>query len=201
MVIAACNTVSASVSDDDLSLLHVPFIEVLTPAARRAVSCTKNKKVALIGTPATVKSGAYERAIHALDPDITLTPAACPLFVPLVENGFTADDDPVTTLVAQKYLAPVIESGADTLILGCTHYPLLLEKIRRYTPSHIRLVEQGQYVASSLKDYLARHPEIRTRCETGGACQFLTTESVEKFRESANVFLHQEVQVQTVTLE
>ena len=98
-------------------------------------------------------------------------------------------------------LYPDQDPEIDTIILGCTHYPLLLEKIRRYTPSHIRLVEQGQYVASSLKDYLARHPEIRTRCETGGACQFLTTESVEKFRESANVFLHQEVQVQTVTLE
>ena len=139
--------------------------------------------------------------IHKLYPDIQLTGVPCPLWVPLIENN--EFNSPGADYFVQKYLNQLLSQDPeiDTIILGCTHYPLLLEKIRRYTPSHIRLVEQGQYVASSLKDYLARHPEIRTRCETGGACQFLTTESVEKFRESANVFLHQEVQVQTVTLE
>ncbi len=180
MVIAACNTVSASVSDDDLSLLHVPFIEVLTPAARRAVSSTKNKKVALIGTPATVKSGAYERAIHALDPDITLTPVACPLFVPLVENGFTADDDPVTTLVAQKYLAPVIESGADTLILGCTHYPILKGVLRRVLGDSVTLIDSGKEAAKQAKDCLMKNGLLAADTQTGET-QYYVSDSAESF--------------------
>ena len=207
LVILACNTASAkalrSIQQHDLPHLDPSrrVLGVIRPTVECIGELTYTRHVGLLATEGTVRSQSYPLEIHKLYPDIQLTGVPCPLWVPLIEkNEFNS---PGADYFVQKYLNQLLSQDPeiDTIILGCTHYPLLLEKIRRYTPSHIRLVEQGQYVASSLKDYLARHPEIRTRCETGGACQFLTTESVEKFRESANVFLHQEVQVQTVTLE
>ena len=207
LVILACNTASAkalrSIQQHDLPHLDPSrrVLGVIRPTVECIGELTYTRHVGLLATEGTVRSQSYPLEIHKLYPDIQLTGVPCPLWVPLIENN--EFNSPGADYFVQKYLNQLLDQDPeiDTIILGCTHYPLLLEKIRRYTPSHIRLVEQGQYVASSLKDYLARHPEIRTRCETGGACQFLTTESVEKFRESANVFLHQEVQVQTVTLE
>ena len=205
--ILACNTASAKAvrSSQQHYLPHLDpsrrFLGVTRPTVECIGELTYTRHVGLLATEGTVRSQSYPLEIHKLYPDIQLTGVPCPLWVPLIENN--EFNSPGADYFVQKYLNQLLSQDPeiDTIILGCTHNPLLLEKIRRYTPSHIRLVEQGQYVASSLKDYLARHPEIRTRCETGGACQFLTTESVEKFRESANVFLHQEVQVQTVTLE
>ena len=207
LVILACNTAPAkalrSIQQHDLPHLDPSrrFLGVTRPTLKSTGELPYPRHVGLLATEGTVRSQSYPLEIHKLYPDIQLTGVPCPLWVPLIENN--EFNSPGADYFVQKYLNQLLSQDPeiDTIILGCTHYPLLLEKIRRYTPFHIRLVEQGQYVASSLKDYLARHPEIRTRCETGGACQFLTTESVEKFRESANVFLHQEVQVQTVTLE
>ena len=207
LVILACNTASAkalrSIQQHDLPHLDPSrrVLGVIRPTVECIGELTYTRHVGLLATEGTVRSQSYPLEIHKLYPDIQLTGVPCPLWVPLIENN--EFNSPGADYFVQKYLNQLLSQDPeiDTIILGCTHYPLLLEKIHRYTPSHIRLVEQGQYVASSLKNYLARHPEIRTRCETGGACQFLTTESVEKFRESANVFLHQEVQVQTVTLE
>ena len=193
LVILACNTASAkalrSIQQHDLPHLDPSrrVLGVIRPTVECIGELTYTRHVGLLATEGTVRSQSYPLEIHKLYPDIQLTGVPCPLWVPLIENN--EFNSPGADYFVQKYLNQLLSQDPeiDTIILGCTHYPLLLEKIRRYTPSHIRLVEQGQYVASSLKDYLARHPEIRTRCETGGACQFLTTESVEKFRESANI--------------
>lgn len=207
LVILACNTASAkalrSIQQQDLPHLDPArrVLGVIRPTVECIGNLTQTRHVGLLATEGTVKSQSYPLEIHKLYPEIRLTSVSCPMWVPLIENNEA--QSPGADYFVQKYLDRLLSQDPeiDTIILGCTHYPLLLDKIRCYTPSHIRLVEQGKYVAASLKDYLIRHPEIRTHCETGGSCLFLTTESVEKFRESANVFLHQEVQVRTIALE
>lgn len=208
LVILACNTASAkalrSIQQNDLPYLDPSrrVLGVIRPTVECIGTLTHTRHVGLLATEGTVRSQSYPLEIQKLYPDIRLTGVSCPMWVPLIENN--EFNSPGADYFVQEYLDQLLErdSEIDTIILGCTHYPLLIGKIRRYTPAHIRLVEQGPYVASSLKDYLMRHPEIRTRCETGGTCRFLTTESVEKFRESASTFLHAgEVKVRTVTLE
>ena len=138
--------------------------------------------------------------IKKLYPDIKVTGVACPMWVPLVENN-EFDSDGADFFV-KKYINELLEKDnqIDTIVLGCTHYPLLIDKIREFTPDGIRIITQGEYVADSLKDYLKRHNEINSRCTKGGNCQFLTTESVEKFKESASIFLHEDVSVKSITL-
>lgn len=180
LVILACNTASAkalrSIQQHDLPHLDPSrrVLGVIRPTVECIGALTHTRHVGLLATEGTVRSQSYPLEIHKLYADIRLTGVPCPMWVPLIENN--EFNSPGADYFVQKYLGQLLSQDPeiDTIILGCTHYPLLLEKIRRYTPSHIRLVEQGKYVASSLKDYLARHPELRTRCETGGTCQFLT---------------------------
>lgn len=123
------------------------------------------------------------------------------MWVPLVENNEYESDG--ADYFIKKYIDNLIEKDnmIDTIVLGCTHYPLLINKIRKFTPSHINIITQGKYVAESLKDYLERHNEIEARCTKNGYCNFLTTESVEKFKESASIFLNEDIEVRSVTLE
>lgn len=206
LVIIACNTASAkalrSIQQNDLPYLDPSrrVLGVIRPTAECIGSITKTRHVGLLATAGTVKSGSYPLEIRKLFPDIQVTGMACPLWVPLVENN-EADSEGADYFV-HKYISRLLaeDSAIDTLILGCTHYPLLINKIRQFTPPHIRLVSQGEYVSRSLKDYLSRHPEMDGRCLKNGRCEFLTTESVEKFRECASVFLKQDVDVRSITL-
>lgn len=206
LVIIACNTASAkalrSIQQNDLPYLDPSrrVLGVIRPTAECIGSITKTRHVGLLATAGTVKSGSYPLEIRKLFPDIQVTGMACPLWVPLVENN-EADSEGADYFV-HKYISRLLaeDSAIDTLILGCTHYPLLINKIRQFTPPHIRLVSQGEYVSRSLRDYLSRHPEMDGRCLKNGRCEFLTTESVEKFRECASVFLKQDVDVRSITL-
>lgn len=206
LVILACNTASAkalrSIQQNDLPYLDATrrVLGVIRPTAECIGSITETRHVGLLATAGTVKSGSYPLEIHKLFPDIQVIGMACPLWVPLVENN-EADSEGADYFV-NKYISRLLERdpAIDTLILGCTHYPLLINKIRRFTPVRIRLVSQGEYVSRSLKDYLLRHPEMDSRCSKNGRCEFLTTESVEKFRECASVFLQQDVDVRSITL-
>lgn len=206
LVIIACNTASAkalrSIQQNDLPYLDPSrrVLGVIRPTAECIGSITKTRHVGLLATAGTVKSGSYPLEIRKLFPDIQVTGMACPLWVPLVENN-EADSEGADYFV-HKYISRLLaeDSAIDTLILGCTHYPLLINKIRQFTPPHIRLVSQGEYVSRSLRDYLSRHPEMDGRCSKNGRCEFLTTESVEKFRECASVFLKQDVDVRSITL-
>lgn len=207
LVILACNTASAkalrSIQQNDLPYLDPTrrVLGVIRPTVECIGEITHTRHVGLLATSGTVKSESYPLEIRKLFPDIKVTGVACPLWVPLVENN-EADSEGADYFV-RKYIDTLLckDPEIDTIILGCTHYPLLLNKIRQFTPPHIRLVTQGEYVSRSLKDYLFRHPEMNERCLKNARCEFLTTESVEKFRESASLFLHQDVHVRSITLE
>lgn len=207
LVILACNTASAkalrSIQQNDLPYLDSTrrVLGVIRPTVECIGEITHTRHVGLLATSGTVKSESYPLEIRKLFPDIKVTGVACPLWVPLVENN-EADSEGADYFV-RKYIDTLLckDPEIDTIILGCTHYPLLLNKIRQFTPPHIRLVTQGEYVSRSLKDYLFRHPEMNERCLKNARCEFLTTESVEKFRESASLFLHQDVHVRSITLE
>ena len=198
-IVIACNTASALALESVQERFAVPIIGVVIPGARAAVEVTQNRKVGVVGTDATVQSGMYTKVIHKMAPDIVVLEKACPLFVPLVEEGFK--EHVVTEEVIEYYLDSLRNTEIDAMILGCTHYPLLLNRILKYTPRNVRIVPQGEYVAYSLKDYLQRHTEIETLCTQSGTCRFLTTESPDKFMESASIFLRQHVEAERVVLE
>ncbi len=207
LVILACNTASAkalrSIQQNDLPHIdpHRRVLGVIRPTVECIGGLTRSRHIGLLATAGTVKSESYPLEIHKLYPDIKVTAVACPLWVPLVENN--EYDSPGADYFVKKYLNQLLgqDPEIDTIILGCTHYPLLIDKIRQFTPSHIHLIAQGEYVAHSLKDYLMRHPEIKSRCTANGTCEFLTTESIEKFQESAATFLHEKVRVRSIVLE
>ena len=206
LVILACNTASAkalrSIQQNDLPYLDNSrrVLGVIRPTAESIGEVTVSRHVGILATSGTIKSESYPMEIKKLYPDIKVTGVACPMWVPLVENNeFNSDG---ADFFVKKYINELLEKDnqIDTIVLGCTHYPLLIDKIREFTPDGIRIITQGEYVADSLKDYLKRHNEINSRCTKGGNCQFLTTESVEKFKESASIFLHEDVSVKSITL-
>ncbi len=206
LVILACNTASAkalrSIQQLDLPLLdpNRRVLGVIRPTAECISNLTRSRHVGILGTAGTIKSESYVMEIAKLFPDITVSGEACPLWVPLVENNEYASSG--ADYFVRQHINRLLEkdSKIDTLVLGCTHYPLLLEKIRQHTPEAITIVSQGEYVAQSLKDYLHRHPEMDARCTHHGQTRFLTTESVEKFKESASIFLNRPIEVESVAL-
>jgi glutamate racemase len=207
LVILACNTASAkalrSIQMNDLPKLDPDrrVLGVIRPTAEIVGELTTSRHIGVLATPGTVKSQSYAMEVAKLYPDVTVTAEACPLWVPIVEND-EANSDGADYFV-KKYINNLISADPeiDTIILGCTHYPLLLPKIRQFTPPHIRLLPQGDIVADSLADYLTRHPEMERRCTRGGSCNYFTTEAEEKFRESASIFLSEQVEARHLTLE
>ncbi|MBM6881767.1 glutamate racemase [Bacteroides caecigallinarum] len=206
LVILACNTASAkalrSIQQNDLPYLDSSrrVLGVIRPTAESIGEVTKSRHVGILATSGTINSGSYPMEIKKLYPDIKVTGVACPMWVPLVENKEFGSDG--ADYFVKEYIDKLLEkdSEIDTIVLGCTHYPLLIDKIRKFTPEGIKIITQGEYVAESLKDYLRRHKETDSRCTKSGECQFLTTESVEKFKESASIFLHEDVSVRSITL-
>ncbi len=208
LVILACNTASAkalrSIQQINLPTLDVTkrVLGVIRPTAECIGHITQSRHVGILATSGTIKSESYPLEIQKLFPDITVTGEACPMWVPIVENNEYNTEG--ADYFIKKHINHLLEKDAqiDTLILGCTHYPLLMEKIKQFTPSHIRIVAQGEYVANSLKDYLERHPEMKARCTKNGITRFLTTESEDKFKESASIFLQQDsMKVESISLE
>ena len=207
LVVLACNTASAkalrSIQMNDLPALDAGrrVLGVIRPTVECIGSMTKTRHVGVLATAGTVLSNSYPLEVHKLFPDIAVVEQACPMWVPLVENGEA--NSPGADYFVQKYVSALLSKDAniDTIILGCTHYPLLLPKIRQHVPDNIRIVSQGEYVARSLKDYLCRHPEMDARCTKGGTCRFFTTESEDKFMDSAAIFLNEKVHVGHISLE
>lgn len=207
LVILACNTASAkalrSIQQNDLPYLDKSrrVLGVIRPTAESIGEATKTRHVGILATSGTIRSESYPMEIKKLFPDIKVTGVACPMWVPLVENK--EFDSEGADFFVKKYIDELLnkDNEIDTIVLGCTHYPLLIDKIKKYTPESINIITQGEYVARSLNDYLNRHKEIASRCIKKGKCDFLTTESVEKFKESASIFLHEDVTVKSITLE
>lgn len=210
LVILACNTASAkalrSIQQIDLPQI-APWKRVLG-VIRPTVECigemTTTRHIGVLATTGTIKSESYPLEVRKLFPDITITGESCPMWVPLVENNESQSEG--ADYFIRQHIERLLQKDPliDTILLGCTHYPLLMDKIRKFTPSHIRIIAQGEYVAESLQDYLKRHPEMDNLCSQGGTCRFLTTESEQKFKESASIFLsqtNQELKVETISLE
>ncbi|MCX7634915.1 MAG: glutamate racemase [Syntrophales bacterium] len=153
VLIIACNTIASVAFEAVAERSSVPVLDVITAGARNAVTVTKSKQVAVIGTPATINSNAYARTIHALDPAIRVFSQACPLFVPLVEEGWL--DHPVTRLTAQEYLKPILAEHVDTLVLGCTHYPLLKPLLEDVVGGQIVLIDSAEAMAEITARLLA----------------------------------------------
>lgn len=206
LVILACNTASAkalrSIQMNDLPQMDPArrVLGVIRPTIEYIGSITHSRHVGILATTGTIKSESYPLEIHKLFPDIQVQGEACPLWVPLVENNETEGEG--TDYFIRKYIDELLAKDKliDSVILGCTHYPLLLPKIKKYMPQGITIVSQGELVADSLKDYLHRHPEMESKCSKGGQCRYYTTESEEKFIESASTFLKEAVTVQKVEL-
>lgn len=206
LVILACNTASAkalrTIQQIDLPRLDATrrVLGIIRPTVESIGELTKSRHVGLLATPGTVKSLSYPLEINKLFPDITVTGEACPIWVPLVESGESqsAGADYFVERHIKNLLAK--DSKIDTIILGCTHYPLLLDKIRKYVPQGIKIISQGEYVATSLKDYMTRHPEMDARCTKGSSCRYYTTESVDTFLPNASIFLNEAVDADSVTL-
>ena len=208
LVILACNTASAKALRT-IQQINLPVIDpnrrvlgVIRPTAECIGQLTQTRHVGILATTGTIKSDSYKLEVNKLYPDVTVVGEACPMWVPLVENN--EFDSKGADYFVQKHINQLLEKDPDidTLILGCTHYPLLMKKIREFTPEHIKIVPQGEYVANSLQDYFVRHPEMDERCTKNGTCRFLTTESTAKFEESASIFLQQEeMHVESIALE
>ena len=207
LVILACNTASAkalrSIQMNDLPQIDPArrVLGIIRPTVECVGEISKNQHIGVLATAGTIKSESYPLEIHKLFPEIQVSGTACPMWVSLVENNESQDEG--ADYFIRKYIDQLLSKDPqiDTVILGCTHFPILLPKIRQYIPDHISVIAQGEYVAESLKDYLKRHPEMDAKCTKNGNCQFYTTEAEEKFSESASTFLKQQISVKHITLE
>lgn len=207
LVILACNTASAkalrSIQQLDLPGLDASrrVLGVIRPTVEIIGDITKSGKVGILGTTGTIQSGSYTLEIKKLYPDMEVFGQECPMFVPIVENG--EYDSPGADYFVKKYIDGLMSKSPDidTVILACTHYPLLIKKITECLPEGVTPVSQGQFVAESLKCYLSRHPEIEERCTRGGERLYFTTDSTEKFEAAAKLFLNEKISANKVTIE
>ena len=206
LIILGCNTASAkalrTIQQHDLPQIDPErrVLGIIRPTTEIIGSLTKSRHVGVLATEGTIKSESYNLEIQKLHPDIQVTGVACPFWVPLVE--YNEADSPGADYFVKKCIDEVMRKDPqiDTLILGCTHYPLLMPKILKYLPTGVRVIPQGEYVANSLQSYLERHPQIAQRCSQNATVRYLTTENSDKFKESAQLFLHESVEAETITL-
>jgi len=207
LVILACNTASAkalrTIQQKDLHRLDPQrrVLGVIRPTVENIGAITHTRHVGILGTPGTVSSESYPLEIKKLYPDIIVESEACPMWVPLVENN--EYDKPGADYFVRQHINNILvrDPEIDTIILACTHYPLLINKIETFLPESVRLVAQGDLIAESLEDYLHRHPEMEMRCSKNAACRFYTTESEEKFATMASLFLKGNIDVERVCIE
>lgn len=206
LVILACNTASAkalrSVQQQVLPEKYPDrrVLGVIRPTVEILGTITGSRHVGLFATPGTANSHSYRMELEKMWPDVRITEMACPMWVPLVEAGEA--DGPGADYFVKKYIGQLLESDPeiDTIVLGCTHYPLLLPKIRQYVREDIRILPQGGIVAESLADYLQRHPEMEEKCLKGRGVEFLTTENEDKFDSLASLFMEEEVRSHRIIL-
>ena len=207
LIILGCNTASAKAlrSIQQRVLPEVAperrVLGIIRPTAEVIGQLTTSRHVGILATEGTIGSQSYNMEIQKLHPDITVTGVACPLGAAIVEANEA--DSPGADDFVGKYIDRLLrrDKAIDAIVLGCTHYPLLMNSILRHVPPGIRIIPQGQYVAESLSDYLHRHHSMEQRITQNGTCHYLTTESLEKFKESAQIFLHEQVNVQHVDLD
>ena len=206
LVILGCNTASAkalrSIQQRDLPQWdeNRRVLGIIRPTAEVIGQLTTSRHVGLLATPGTILSGSYEMEIEKLFPDIKLSGVGCPLWASIVEANEA--DSPGADYFVKKRIDMLMRKDPeiDAVILGCTHYPLLMSSIVKHVPTGVRIIPQGEYVANSLRDYLNRHTAMDERLTKNGTCQYFTTESEDKFEETAQIFLHEKVNVKHVDL-
>jgi glutamate racemase len=186
VIVVACNTSSSLALPIIRRHFKIPIIGVIMPGAKEAVYATKNGRIGVIGTRATIKSNAYEEEILRLDPGMKVFSHACPMFVPVVEEGWA--DDPIAQKVVERYLAPLKAKNIDTLILGCTHYPLLKGKIRSVMGKNVELIDSAQSVALELRQVLVQEG-LMNRGTAKGTREFFVSDEVAIFENVASRFL------------
>jgi len=183
----------------------VNVLGVIRPTVEAVPGITKSGHVGILATPATVSSESYLLELEKIDPTLKVTQQACPMWVPLIEAGEHKSDG--ADYFVDEYLKAILEKDPkiDTLVLGCTHYPLLKEKISRqlsvFSNQPIQIISQGALEAESLKDYLARHPEYREQLSKNGTCTYLTTENADRFAQSASTFIGEQISAKSISLE
>jgi glutamate racemase len=190
LIVVACNTVSSVAIPKLRTILSVPVVGVIEPGAQAAIATTRNRHVGVIGTRATIRSGAYENALRALNVHVRVTSNACPLLVPLIEEGMLEDE--LTDQAIKRYLSPMIAEGIDTLVLGCTHYPLLTGAIGRALGQEIKLVDSARNCAAAVKDLLDRQ-SLRAPTGNAGNLEVALTDSPDNFLRVAREALQLEI--------
>jgi len=207
LVILACNTASAkalrTIQQRDLPTIDPErrVLGVIRPTTERVAELTNSGHIGVLGTEGTIQSRSYEIEIDKLHPQLTISGEACPMWVPLVENR--EYDKPGADYFVRQHLEQLMakDPQIDTIILGCTHYPLLIDKIRQHLPAGTNVLTQGSYVAESLKDYLSRHQEMDVKCTKGGTVHYYTTDASDKFNQLASIFLREKVDARQIKLE
>lgn len=188
MVIPVCGTVSSTFPKELADALPVPYMDVIFSTVNAALATTQNGKIGVVGTPATIKSNSYTRAIAAQMPTAVVTANGCPLLVPLVENGYIAPDNFVTRSVAEEYFAPILKAGVDTIILGCTHYPIIEAIIRQIVGPDIHLINPGKEVAHSAAQFLKENDMLATP-GNNATVDYYVSDTADSFNELASIFL------------
>ena len=187
-IMAACGTVSSTYPSAEAAQLPVPYTGVIGAAARAAAAATKNKRIGVIGTAATIRSDSYATQLKDLVPGVQIFARACPMFVPLVENGYFNDGNPVTKLIIAEYLQELKDAGVDTLILGCTHYPLLKKMIGDFMGDEVHLVDSGKVTAQAAAAALDDLGLLNGK-KTGGTARYFVSDTPDNFDELAHTFL------------
>ena len=206
LVILACNTASAkalrTIQQKDLPLINPDkrVLGIIRPTVEKLDSLTKSRHIGIVGTSGTIQSESYPIEIKKLMPDIVVSGKACPMWVPLVENNEFGNEG--ADFFIKKDLDALFEKdpAIDTIILGCTHYPILFNSIRKHVSNNVTIVSQGEYVSESLKNYLQRHPEMESYCTKEGHTEYYTTEASDKFMENASIFLKEPIFAERIAL-
>ena len=191
MIVVACGTVS-TVSAALIDRLEVPATGITAPSAKAAAAATKNKKIGIMGTSATINSGAFDRAIHGFDNEIAITSVACPVLVTLVENNWIDADDEVTNAAVKRYLAPILEAGADTVILGCTHFPHLAPIVRKIAGEGVTLIDTGLEEAKYVKELLDANG-IAADDNRQGTQRYYVSDKTQNFSSAAGTLLGEDI--------
>ena len=189
-IVIACNSASAVALPKLEKTLSVPVVGVIKPGAQAAISATRNRHIGVIGTRATIKSGAYEKALRELDPKIDISARACPLLVPFIEEGWL--EDKLTDQIIARYLEPLMRDGVDTLVLGCTHYPLLVRVISRFVGAKVELVDSAKNCAIAVQQLLDRQL-LRATTENSGSLEVALTDAPDNFLRVARDALQLEI--------
>ncbi len=199
MIVIACNTASACSFEKVRHELGIPVVEVVKPGALAAIKKTKNRKVGIIGTKATIDSAVYQKTLNEIDNSVKVVSKACPLFVPLVEEGWWENE--VTYKTIEEYLTPIKNEGIDTLVFGCTHYPLLCNPIKKFIGEEVNYINSAEEVAKLVKLELDKNG-IRSDLSANPICRFFTSDSVEKFNHLSSIIMDgQIVEAEKVNIE